>query len=82
MVDTETGEFTEKTMAHEGNNVGELYAALEKSGGGYRSHRMHAMVSGTAGGVGHRVPGGTRGKDPSPRNAEVETGSAGMQACC
>src|SRR5438034_3421996 len=29
MVDTETGEFTEKTLAHEGNQVREFYAALE-----------------------------------------------------
>jgi hypothetical protein len=29
MVDTETGEFTEKTRSHEGNEVREFYAALE-----------------------------------------------------
>jgi transposase len=29
MVDTETGEFTEKTLGHEGNAVGAFYAALE-----------------------------------------------------
>ncbi len=29
MVDTETGEFTEKTLAHEGNKVREFYAGLE-----------------------------------------------------
>jgi len=29
MVDTETGEFTEKTLAHEGDKVREFYAALE-----------------------------------------------------
>jgi transposase len=29
MVDTETGEFTEKTLFHEGNAVREFYAALE-----------------------------------------------------
>ena len=28
MVDTETGEFTEKTLAHEGSGVREFYAAL------------------------------------------------------
>jgi hypothetical protein len=28
IVDTETGEFTEKTLAHEGNKVREFYAAL------------------------------------------------------
>jgi hypothetical protein len=28
MVDTETGEFSEKTLAHEGNMVREFYAAL------------------------------------------------------
>ena len=29
MVDTETGEFTEKTLGHEGTAVREFYAALE-----------------------------------------------------
>src|SRR5260370_1517473 len=29
MVDTETGEFTEKTLNHESNEVGEFYAGLE-----------------------------------------------------
>jgi Rad3-related DNA helicase len=29
MVDTESGEFTEKTLAHEGNAVREFYSALE-----------------------------------------------------
>ena len=29
MVDTETGEFPEKTLSHEGNEVREFYAALE-----------------------------------------------------
>jgi hypothetical protein len=29
MVDTETGELTEKTLSHEGNEVREFYAALE-----------------------------------------------------
>ena len=29
MVDTETGEFTEKTLVHEGDKVREFYAALE-----------------------------------------------------
>jgi len=29
MVDTETGEFTEWKLLHEGNQVGEFYAALE-----------------------------------------------------
>jgi hypothetical protein len=30
MVDTETGEFTEKTLSHEGNEVREFYAAASK----------------------------------------------------
>ena len=29
MVDTETGEFTEKTIPHEGTALREFYAALE-----------------------------------------------------
>jgi hypothetical protein len=31
MVDTETGEFTEKTILHEGNAIRAFYAALEGS---------------------------------------------------
>ena len=31
MIDTETGELTEKTLSHEGNEVREFYAALEGS---------------------------------------------------
>jgi hypothetical protein len=34
MVDTETGEFTEKTLIHEGNEVREFYAVLEGPVGG------------------------------------------------
>jgi hypothetical protein len=30
MVDTETGEFTEKTLSHEGNGLREFYAGLER----------------------------------------------------
>ena len=30
MVDTETDEFTEKTLSHEGNEVREFYAALDQ----------------------------------------------------
>jgi len=29
MVDTENGEFSEKTLAHEGGMVGEFYAGLD-----------------------------------------------------
>jgi hypothetical protein len=29
MVDTETGEFVERTLSHEGNALREFYAALE-----------------------------------------------------
>jgi hypothetical protein len=43
MVDTETGEFNEKTLSHEANAVGEFYGALEGPGGGHRSHRRDAV---------------------------------------
>jgi len=29
MLDTETGEFIEKTLSHDGNSVREFYAALQ-----------------------------------------------------
>ena len=41
MVDTETGEFTEKTLSHEGNEVREFYAALEA-----RSRETFCLSSG------------------------------------
>jgi hypothetical protein len=50
MVDTDTGEFIEKTLVHEGNAVREFYAALDgASDGGHRGHRIDAVVLGTAG---------------------------------
>jgi hypothetical protein len=33
-VNTETGEFTENTLAHEGNQVREFYSALQRHGQG------------------------------------------------
>jgi hypothetical protein len=45
MVDTETGEFRERTLAHEGNRVREFYAALEgpvvDGGRCLRPHKMN-----------------------------------------
>jgi hypothetical protein len=50
MVDTETGEFTEKTLVHQGNKVREFSRCLRRSGGsGYRSHRSDAVVFAIAG---------------------------------
>ena len=37
MVDTETGEFTAKTLSHEGNAVRAFYAALEGTSGWWAS---------------------------------------------
>jgi hypothetical protein len=74
MVDTETGEFTEKTLSHEANAVREFYGALE----GpvvveHRSHRRDALVLGTTGRVRDPVSGGTSGQDPCGRDAETKT---------
>jgi hypothetical protein len=38
MMDTETGEFSEKTLSHEGNEVREFYAVL------LRIHRLHGRT--------------------------------------
>jgi transposase len=66
MVDTETGEFTEKTLAHEGNKGARVLRSSRKSsGGGNRSHRGDAVVFRVAGGVRGRVPGRSFGKDPA-----------------
>ncbi len=78
MVDTETGEFTEKTLSHEGNAVRAVLRSPGRSGGGgHRSHGIHAVVLGTAGRVGHRMPSGAPGQDPSERDAQAEARSAG-----
>jgi len=74
MVDTETGEFTEKTLSHEGKAVREFYAAL---GGpvvvGIEATGAIAVVLGAAGRVRNRVSGGSSGQDPCGRNPKTET---------
>ena len=78
MVDTETGEFTEKAILPRREcSTRVLRGSGRSSGGGHRSHRIDAMVLGTAGGVGDRVPGGSSSKDPRERDAEAETRSTG-----
>jgi hypothetical protein len=73
MVDTETGEFVEKTLPHERERPARVLRSLGRSGGGgHRSHRINAVVLGAAGRVGHPNPGGTPGRDSSERNAEAE----------
>jgi hypothetical protein len=73
MVDTETGEITEKTLSHEGNEVREFYAALEGPVVvGIEATGAHAVVFGTTGRVGDRVPGGSSGEDSGSRDPETE----------
>ena len=70
MVDTETGEFTEKTLSHEGNEVREFYAALEGPVVvGIEATRSHAVVFGTTGRAGDGVPGGSSGEDSGRRDS-------------
>jgi hypothetical protein len=45
MVDRETGEFTEKTLSHEGNEVREFYAALEGPDGWIPDGAMEALTA-------------------------------------
>ena len=81
MVDTETGEFTEKTLAHEGNKVREFYAALEGPVVvGIEATGAMQWFSTIAGRARDRVPGGTSGEDPGQRDWEAETRSAGCAA--
>lgn len=73
MMDTETGEFTEKTLFHEGNAVCKFYAALERPVlVGVEATGGNAVVSGIVGTVGNRVSGRASGEDSSTRNAEAE----------
>jgi hypothetical protein len=74
MVDTESGEFTEKTLSHEANAVREFLRCSGRSGGGgHRSHRCEAVILGTTGRVRDPVSSGTSGQDPCGRDAETKT---------
>jgi hypothetical protein len=73
MVDTETGEFTEKTLSHDGNEVREFYAALEGPVVvGIEATGSHAVVFGTTGRVGDCLPGGSSGEDSGSRDSKTE----------
>jgi hypothetical protein len=75
MLDTETGELTEKLIRHEGNVVREFYVGLEGPGvvGGLGSHRVDAVVFGVAGRAGNPISGRSSGEDPGGRAPETET---------
>ncbi len=74
MVDTETGEFVERTLSHEGNALREFYAALEGpvvlgiEATGSMQWFLELLRR-----VGNPMPRGTSGQDPRERNAEAET---------
>jgi hypothetical protein len=76
MMSMETGEFTEKTLSHEGNAVREFYAGLEGPVvvGIEATGAMQWFLE-IAGRVGHRVSGRTSGEDSSPRDTEAEARS-------
>jgi hypothetical protein len=73
MVDTETGEFTEKTLSHEGNEVREFYAALEGrvvvgiEATGAMQWFLELLEE-----LGDRVPGGSSGEDSGSRDPKTE----------
>src|SRR5262245_27465676 len=73
ILDTETAEFTEKTLLHEGNAVREFYAALGSpvlvgiEATGAMQWFLELLEE-----FGDPVSGRTSGKDSSPRNAEAE----------
>ena len=73
MLDTETGEFTEKIVRHEGNGVREFYAALE--GGVVVGIEATGSMQwfAAAGGAGNPVSGGSSGQDQSSGDTETET---------
>jgi hypothetical protein len=69
------GEFTEKTLSHEGNEVREFYAALEGPvvvGSETTRHAVVFATTATTGRVGDRVPGGSSGEDSGSRDPETE----------
>jgi len=73
MVDTETGEFTEKILDHEGHAVRAFYTALEGPVlVGIEATSAMQWFLRIAGRAGHRASGRTSGEDPSARNAKAE----------
>ena len=61
MLDTETGEVVNRTLMHEGKEVREFYSELPRPVlVGIESDWTHAVVFGSAGAVGNRMPGGRR----------------------
>ena len=57
MLDTDTGEFVEKTLEHDGEELRKFYSATHSPCfGGDRSDRLDAVVPGADGRAEHRMP--------------------------
>ncbi len=78
MVDTETGEITEKTLSHEGNAMREFYAALEPPVvvGIEATGAMQWFLEFLEG-LGGGMSGRSSRQDPCGRDPETETRSTG-----
>jgi hypothetical protein len=69
MLDSDTGELEEKTLEHQGETVREFYfRTVWSDSGGDRSDRIDAVVPGTDGRVGDRMPRRSSGENPQSRN--------------
>ena len=78
MVDTATGELTEKRLEHENGEAKQFYEGLPVTGaGGHREHGLDHVVCRDVERAGPRVGGGRRGQDSEDGNPQAEARSPG-----
>ena len=73
MLDTETGELTERRLEHANGEARAFYAGLQGAGArGHRGHRSHPLVRAHAGRAGTRAVDRRCGADPGLDGAQAE----------
>src|SRR5215471_19141326 len=76
MLDTETGDFTEKIISPRRQGRARVLRGIRRSDSGrHRSHGLDAMVFTTTRGVGNPASGGSSAQDSGGGDAEAETES-------
>jgi len=76
MLDTETGELTERRPEHESGQARAFYAGKGGGARGDRSHGTHPLVRADAGGDGARAADWGCGADPGGDGPQTEDGHA------